>query len=100
MEMVPEEQQPGGVEDNIEVFMDLQLAAAIRFGETEMLLEDAVKLAVGSVIELNSSMDEPVELVVNGRALARGEVVVVDGFYGIRITEMCGGDKRFLTLDA
>ena len=100
MEVVPEEQTPSGVDDNMEVFMDLQLTASIRFGETEMLLEDAVKLGVGSVIELNSSMDEPVDLIVNGQALARGEVVVVDGFYGIRITELCGGDKRLLTLDA
>ncbi len=100
MEIVPEENAPNAVDDSMDVFMDLQLAASIRFGETEMLLEDAIKLGVGSVIELNSSIDEPVDLVVNGRALARGEVVVVDGFYGIRITELCGADKRLLTLDA
>ena len=99
MEIVPEEQAPEGAEDSMEVFMDLQLAASIRFGETEMLLEDVVKLGVGSVIELNSSMDEPVDLIVNGRALARGEVVVVDGFYGIRITELCGADKDVLNLN-
>jgi len=86
-------------DENVGVFMGLQLAASIRFGETEMLLEDVIKLGIGSVIELNSSIDEPVDLVVNGRPLARGEVVVVDGFYGIRITELCGGDKRTL-LDA
>ena len=99
METVPEEQPTSGVENNMEVFMDLQLGASIRFGETEMLLEDVVKLGVGSVIELNSRMDEPVELIVNGRALARGEVVVVDGFYGIRITELCSADKGLLTLN-
>ena len=74
MEIVPEENAPNAVDDSMDVFMDLQLAASIRFGETEMLLEDAIKLGVGSVIELNSSIDEPVDLVVNGRALARGEV--------------------------
>lgn len=100
MEITPEKTTPNDVEENMNVFMDLQLAASIRFGETEMLLEDVIKLGVGSVIELNSSIDEPVDLVVNGRTLARGEVVVIDGFYGIRITELCSGDKRLLTLDA
>ena len=99
MEIVPENEK-NGTEQDMGVLMDLQLAASIRFGETEMLLEDVIKLGVGSIIELNSSIDEPVELVVNGRPLARGEVVVVDGFYGIRITELCGGDKRFLAFDA
>ena len=100
MEVVPEETLPNDAGDSMDSFMDLQLAASIRFGETEMLLDDAIKLGVGSVIELNSSIDEPVDLVVNGRALARGEVVVVDGYYGIRITELCGADKPLLTLDA
>jgi flagellar motor switch protein FliN/FliY len=81
-------------------FMDLQLAASIRFGETEMLLEDVIKLGVGSVIELSSSIDEPVDLVVNGHALARGEVVVVDGYYGIRITELTSGTKKLLDIDS
>ena len=54
MEIVPEENAPKAVDDSMDVFMDLQLAASIRFGETEMLLEDAIKLGVGSVIELNS----------------------------------------------
>ena len=99
MENVPENENTGA-DRNMDVFMDLQLAASIRFGETEMLIEDVIKLGVGSVIELNSSIDEPAELVVNGRPLARGEVVIVDGFYGIRITELCSGDKRLLAFDA
>ena len=99
MEIEPEETTPKGVDDNLDVFMDLQLAASIRFGETNMLLEEVVKLGIGSVIELNSSIDEPVDLAVNGRAIARGEVVVVDGYYGIRITELNSDDKRLVSLD-
>ncbi|PYS18566.1 MAG: hypothetical protein DMG11_33085, partial [Acidobacteria bacterium] len=57
-----------------------------------------VKLGVGSVIELNSGMDQPVELVVNNRILARGEVVTVDGFYGIKITEITSAGERFKSL--
>ena len=92
---------PGASEDgngNLAVLMDVQLPVSIRFGETEMVLEEIVKLGVGSVIELNSGMDQPVELVVNNRILARGEVVTVDGFYGIRITEITSAGERFKSL--
>src|SRR3954467_8610207 len=80
----PEEDANG----NLAVLMDVQLPVSIRFGETEMVLEEIVRLGVGSVIELNSGMDQPVDLVVNNRILARGEVVTVDAFYGIRSTEI------------
>src|SRR5947207_14103631 len=79
---------------NLAVLMDLQLPVSIRFGETEMILEEIVKLGVGSVIELNSGIDQPVELVVNNRILARGEVVTVDGYYGVRITEIINAADR------
>jgi flagellar motor switch protein FliN len=85
---------------NLAVLMDVQLPVSIRFGETEMVLEEIVKLGVGSVIELNSGMDQPVELVVNNRILARGEVVTVDGFYGIRITEITSAGERFKSLSS
>jgi flagellar motor switch protein FliN/FliY len=83
---------------NLAILMDVQLPVSIRFGETEMILEEIVKLGVGSVIELNSGIDQPVELVVNNRILARGEVVTVDGFYGIRITEITSAGERFKSL--
>jgi flagellar motor switch protein FliN/FliY len=82
------------------LLMDVQLPVSIRFGETEMLLEEVVKLGVGSVIELNSGIDQPVELVVNNRTLARGEIVTVDGFYGIRITEITNAGERFKSLNS
>src|SRR5438552_18427862 len=85
---------------NRAVLMDVQLPVSIRFGETEMILEEIVKLGVGSVIELNSGIDQPVELVVNNRILARGEVVTVDGFYGIRITEITNAGERFKSLNS
>jgi len=85
---------------NLAVLMDVQLPVSIRFGETEMILEEIAKLGVGSVIELNSGIDQPVELVVNNRILARGEVVTVDGYYGIRITEITNAGERFKTLNS
>src|SRR5215468_1159152 len=83
---------------NLDVLMDVQLPVAIRFGETEMILEEIVKLGVGSVIELNSGIDQPVDLIVNNRILARGEVVTVDGYYGIRVTEITNAGERFKSL--
>ena len=84
---------------NLGVLMDVQLPVSIRFGETEMLLEDVVKLGVGSVIELSSSVDEPVELIVNGKSLARGEVVTIDGLYGVRITEISNVSERIRSIN-
>ena len=80
--------------------MNVQLPVSVRFGETEMLLEEVVRLGVGSVIELNSAVDDPVDLVVNGRCFARGEVVTVDGFYGVRITEIKSVGERIQSVDA
>jgi flagellar motor switch protein FliN/FliY len=85
---------------NLAIIMDFHLPVSIRFGETEMILEEIVKLGVGSVIELNSGIDQPVELVVNNRTFARGEIVTVDGFYGIRITEITSAGERFKSLNA
>ena len=94
-----ETNQPGS-NANLAALMDVQLPVSIRFGETEMLLEDIVKLGVGSIIELNSTVDQPVEIVVNGKSLARGEVVTVDGFYGIRILEISNVGERIRSLDS
>ena len=85
---------------NLSLLMDVQLPVSIRFGETEMVLEEVVKLGIGSVIELNSGIDQPVELVVNNHTLARGEIVTVDGFYGIRITEITSAGERFKSLNS
>lgn len=85
---------------NLAALLDVQLPVSIRFGETEMLLEDVIKLGIGSVIELNSAVDDPVELVVNGRCFARGEVVTVDGFYGVRISEITSVGERIKSVNA
>jgi flagellar motor switch protein FliN/FliY len=99
MDISPDKVEPGGT-PNLAVLMEVQLPVSIRFGETEMLLEDVVKLGIGSVIELNSGIDQPVELIVNNRTLARGEIVTVDGFYGIRITEITSAGERFKSLNS
>src|SRR5256885_14842007 len=84
---------------NMAVLMDVQLPVSIRFGETEMLLEEIVKLGVGSVIELNAAVEKTVDLIVNGKSLARGGGVTVDGFYGVRIKEIRNVSERIRSLN-
>ena len=91
---------PGDNLANLAALLDVQLAVSIRFGETEMLLEDVIKLGIGSVIELNSAVDDPVELIVNGRCFARGEVVTVDAFYGIKIMEITSVGERIKSVNS
>jgi flagellar motor switch protein FliN len=83
---------------NLERVLDVELDVIVRFGVTSKPLRDVVQMGVGTMIELNRAVDEPVELLVNGRPLARGEVVVVDGYYGVRITEMGSPADRALAI--
>lgn len=83
---------------NIERLLDVELDVIVRFGVTNIQLRDVVRMGVGTMIELNRAVDEPVELLVNGRPLARGEVVVVDGYYGVRITEIGSSADRAATI--
>ncbi len=83
---------------NLERLLDVELEIIVRFGTTSMPLRDVVRLGTGMMIELNRAVDEPVELLVNNRPLARGEVVVIDGYYGVRITEIGVPNERPLSL--
>lgn len=83
---------------NIERLMDVEMSVTVRFGTTEIALRDVVRFGVGSMIELNRAVDEPVELLVNNYPFARGEVVVVDGYYGVRVTEINSQEERSQTL--
>ena len=83
---------------NIERLLDVEMNVTVRFGRTEVPLKEIVRFGVGSMIELNRSVDEPVELLVNNFPFARGEVVVIDGYYGVRITEIGSAEERSATL--
>ena len=73
---------------NLDLLMDVELALTLRFGERTLLLREILELGAGSVVELDRNVDEPVELLLDGRTIARGEVVVVDGDYGLQVTEV------------
>ncbi len=84
--------------NNIERLLDVEMNVTVRFGKTEMPLKDVVHFGVGSMLELNRTVDEPVELLVNNFPFARGEVVVIDGYYGVRVTEIGSPEERSQTL--
>jgi flagellar motor switch protein FliN len=73
---------------NLDVVLDIEVPLLVRFGQTEMSLQALTRLAQGSVIALDRSPDEQVDVMVNGRVVARGDVVVVGGNYGVRVTEV------------
>ena len=68
--------------------MDVQLAMTLRFGAKQLLLREVLDLSPGAVVELDRKVQEPVDLLLDGRLVARGEVVVIDGNYGLRVTDM------------
>jgi flagellar motor switch protein FliN len=74
--------------DKLGILMDVELVATLRFGKRSMLLKDILDLCAGSVVELDQQVQEPVELLLDGKLIARGDVVIVDGNYGLRVTEL------------
>ena len=81
-------------QEMIDKLKSVEMEVTVRFGLTEMPLRDVASLGSGSMIELNRTVDEPVELLVNDFPFARGEVVVVDGYYSVRITEVSTPDEN------
>ena len=75
-------------ENNLELVLDVELNAVLRFGQRQLTLREVLGLKCGSVIELDRRVDEPVELLIDGRVIARGEASIVDGNYGLRVTEI------------
>jgi flagellar motor switch protein FliN/FliY len=82
----------------IELLMDVELDVTLRFGERQMPLRDILDLSAGSVVELNQYVQDPVELLVGKKVIARGEVVVVDGNYGLRLMEIISPMERINSL--
>lgn len=73
---------------NLDLVMDVELGVTLRFGKRKLTLREVMELTSGSVVELDREVEEPVELLLNGMVIARGEAVVIDGNYGLRVTEV------------
>lgn len=75
--------------NNLDLLLDTPLAVTLRFGQRRMPLREIMQLASGSVIELDRQAEDAVDLLLDERLIARGQVVVVDGCYGLRVSEVC-----------
>ena len=73
------------VDGNTGLMLDIPVQLSVQLGQTEMLFKDLLELCPGAVIELDESVDEPVDLLINGKLIATGEVVTVDGRLGVRV---------------
>jgi flagellar motor switch protein FliN/FliY len=86
--MDPSTQNPA----NLGVLLDVPVRLTVELGACQMPMREVLQLSPGSVVQLDNPADAPVELFVNQKRIARGEVVVVDDRFGIRITELLGPD--------
>ncbi|TLD80768.1 flagellar motor switch protein FliY [Helicobacter sp. MIT 05-5293] len=77
---------------NINMILDVRLNVKVRIGQKRMLLKDVIAMDIGSVIELNQLANDPLDILVDDKVIAKGEVVIVDGNFGIQITDI--GTKR------
>jgi len=87
-----------GESRNIDLLMDVNLPVSIELGRTKMSISDILALGPGSVVELAKLAGEPVDLLVNYKIIARGEVVVVDENFGVRITQLMTPEQRLKAL--
>jgi flagellar motor switch protein FliN/FliY len=83
-----------GIRPGVELLLDVELEAALRFGCREMPLGEILDLGPGDVVELDRHVADPVDLIVGDKIVARGEVVLVNGNFGLRVTEVAVPRKR------
>ena len=83
---------------DLDFILDIPLEISVELGRTSMLVNDLLQLGQGSVVELNKLAGEPMEILVNGKLVARGEVVVVNEKFGVRLTDIISPIDRVKTL--
>lgn len=92
------EERPVHGSRTMELLLDVELPVSISFGKTALPLRDVLKLTTGSIVELNRTATDPVDVLVNRRLLARGEVVVVEGNYAVRIQQIASRQDRLRSI--
>jgi flagellar motor switch protein FliN/FliY len=85
---------PAAADAELDIVLDVPVELAVEIGRTEMTIRETLDLGPGSIVVLNRMTGEPVDLLVNGRRIARGEVVAIDEQFGLRITTVVTADKR------
>ena len=79
---------------DIKFILDVPLVITVELGRTKMLIKDLLKLSHGSVIELDKIAGEPIEILVNDKLIAKGEVVVINEKFGVRLTDIISPTER------
>lgn len=89
-----------GIEDTgLELLLDIPLEVSVELGRVKMVVKDVIELGSGSIVEIDKAAGEPVDVMVNGRLVARGEVVVIEDNFGVRITEILSPADRMARLN-
>ncbi|MCF6149317.1 MAG: flagellar motor switch protein FliN [Candidatus Kuenenia sp.] len=83
---------------NLDLILDVTVPISVELGRANMLVKDILALSQGSIVELEKVAGTPVDLLVRGKLLARGEVVVVEDRFGLKITSICGSEERVRNL--
>lgn len=90
--------RPRELPENIDLIKDVMLKVTVELGRTAKPIDDVLQFSPGSILELDRPVGEPLDIMVNGKKIATGEVVVIDENYGIRITDIVKVDKRIKTI--
>lgn len=90
----PPVQSKPATDKKMDMLMDLNLPVSIELGRTQMLIRDILDLQRGSVVEFEKLASEPVDILINGKKMAEGEVVVIEKHFGIRITNLVDASER------
>ena len=100
VEFSEQAQEGAGQPGSIDRILDIQVPVTVRLGQTEMSIDAVLGIANGSVIELDRLASDPVDILVRGKLIARGEVVVVDENFGVRITSILEAEERLSSEDS
>lgn len=95
----PVQAQAAQPDASLELLLDIPLEISVELGRMKMPVRDVVELGAGSIVEIDKAAGEPVDVLVNGRLVARGEVVVIEDNFGVRITEILSAADRLQRLN-
>lgn len=95
----PAQAQPAQPDASLDLLLDIPLEISVELGRMKMPVRDVVELGAGSIVEIDKAAGEPVDVLVNGRLVARGEVVVIEDNFGVRITEILSASDRLQRLN-
>ena len=98
LDKADESAAPSGETKSLDLILDIPLTVSVELGRSKMLINDLLQLGQGSVIELTKLVGEPLEVLVNQKLVARGEVVVVNEKFGVRLTDIVSPMERVQSL--